>query len=127
MSYANQRPRHAPNRGRDSQPYRRACVEVRKRAKRGERCWFWGKDPHCPAPGFDWTLPANHRWAFTTHHLDRLMDGGHVLPDPGMMVPAHRGCNARDGLRAQNQRRAGLPTIHTATTVETEQSTSRDW
>jgi hypothetical protein len=111
MSYARQPSMHAPNRGRDSQAYRRASAVVRQRAANGEPCYFWGRHPQCPHPWINLQLPSQHRHAFTAHHLDRLMDGGTVLPDPTLMAPAHRGCNARDGLMAQNARRQGR-TIH---------------
>jgi hypothetical protein len=106
MPYATQRPRPGPYRPRGP-AYRTAVAQVRARAQAGEVCWFWQRDPQCTRPGFDWTLHPNHVWAFTAHHLERVMDGGHPEPDPRLMAPAHRGCNARDGLRAQNARRAG--------------------
>lgn len=127
MSYRTQRPHPAPHRGRAGTAYQDACAVVRKRAEAGEPCYFW-RQPHyedCPG-GFDWTLHAlfpNHRWAFTAHHLHRLMDGGPPVPDPALMAPAHRACNARDGLRAQNARRAGLSTI----TIHPTERTSRPW
>lgn len=124
MSYAQQPPQHGSDRPNRA-AYERAAATVRERAHNGEPCWFWGRDPYCPDPHFDWQLPSNHRLAYTTHHLDRLMDGGDPAPDPACMVPAHRGCNARDGLNAQNARRRGQPTT-TPTTTPTER-TSRNW
>ncbi len=124
MSYKTQRPRPAPHNGRQGAAYQTACAEVRKRAKQGEPCHFWQQPGYedCPG-GWNWNLPPNHRWAYTTHHLHRLMDGGHPIPDPALMAPAHRACNARDGLIAQNNRRAGLSTAG----VHPTDRTSRHW
>jgi hypothetical protein len=126
MSYAQQPAMHAPNRGRDSQAYRRASDVVRQRAKDGEICWFYGKRPECPGKVWWWGIHPNDKRAFSTHHLIRLMDGGDVLPDPALMVPAHRGCNAWDGLKAQNDRRKGQPPPRMVTQGHTER-TSRTW
>lgn len=109
MPYADQ-PRSlthsAPKRGRGSAAYRAACAEVRERARLGERCWFWRRRGHEACPGsIDLRLPSNARWAFTAHHKHRLMDGGAALVSSRDMAPAHRACNARDGLMAQNARR----------------------
>jgi hypothetical protein len=124
MSYrTGNRPPPAPhNDGRYSTAARAAAAVVRARAEAGEPCWFW-RDPRCPGLHWDWTLPYWHKWAYTTHHLDRLMDGGQPDPDPARMAPAHRGCNARDGLHAQNARRYGAPT----TTATATERTSRTW
>lgn len=108
MAYRDQRPHPAPKAGRQGAAYRRAVAQVRGRAKNGEPCWFWGTRPECPGPVWDWTLdPKRDPAAFTAHHLHRIMDYGDPIPDSRFMVPAHRGCNAWDGLRAQNDRRAG--------------------
>jgi hypothetical protein len=106
MSYATQRAQPAPKSGRVGAEYRAAVKAVRERAAIGEPCYFWGTNPKCPGPRINLTLPTNHRHAFTAHHIDRLMDGGHPTPDPRHMAPAHRGCNSWDGLKAQNERRA---------------------
>ena len=127
MSYAQQPPQHAPNNGRETTAYRTAARTVRARAEAGEPCWFWQRDPNCPGPGWNWQLPPGHRWAYTTHHLHRLMDGGEPAPDPNHMAPAHRGCNSRDGLQAQNARRAGLPTATSLTIRDAPEITSRAW
>jgi hypothetical protein len=126
VSYSGQRPRPSPRSGRQGAEYRAATAEVRERAKGGEPCWFWGRDPDCPGPGWDWRLGHNHRDAFTAHHLNRLMDGGEAVPDSRLMAPAHRGCNARDGLRAQNARRAGVPARAVVAGV-TPERTSQVW
>jgi hypothetical protein len=110
MPYADQ-PRSlthgAPKRGRGGAAYERACLEVRARVQRGERCYFWRRRGHDVCPGrINLQLPSNHRWAFTAHHLRRLMDGGEAVVRSEDMAPAHRACNARDGLMAQNARRA---------------------
>lgn len=86
---------------------RQLVAAVRARvARTGERCWFYGRKGYETCPGrIDLTLPTNHRWAFTTHHVNRLMDGGQALPDPRTVPAAHRSCNSADGLRAQNTRR----------------------
>jgi hypothetical protein len=112
MPYADQ-PRSlthsAPKRGRGSAAYRVACAEVRERVRLGERCWFWRKRGHEACPGrIDLRLPSNARWAFTAHHKHRLMDGGAALVRSVDMAPAHRACNARDGLIAQNARRQAM-------------------
>lgn len=108
MSYARQPPRPGPRRGSRSQEIR-AAQPVRARAMAGEPCYFWGRYGYDDCPGgWNWALPWNHRWAFTVHHLHRVMDGGQVIAHPDHMAPAHRACNARDGLRAQNARRAGI-------------------
>jgi hypothetical protein len=125
VSYSRQLPQPGP-RGYEGAKYREAAGEVRKRAQAGESCWFWGRDPACPSPGWDWQLDHNHRYAFTVHHLNRLMDGGEMIPDSRLMVPAHRGCNARDGLKAQNARRTGIPG-HTVIPGVTLERTSRTW
>jgi hypothetical protein len=115
-----------PKSGRQGARYRAATAQVRSRAQQGEACWFWGRDPHCPCPGFPWDAHHNHPLAFTAHHLDRLMDGGDPVPDPRLMVPAHRSCNARDGLRAQNERRMARATV-AATYRQLYEATSRQW
>lgn len=131
MSYATQRPRPAPKNGRDGPAYRAACAVVRERAQRGEHCYFEGRHPECPGGYFDLALPHNHRHAFTAHHIRRLMDGGVPVPDPRLMYPAHRGCNARDGLQAQNALRTGTSTTTQAPPTPTAalmvERTSRAW
>lgn len=104
MPYARQPPHPGPRRPTN----RTAETAVRARAQAGEPCWFWRQAGYedCPG-GWDWTLHHNHPLAYTTHHLHRLMDGGNATPQPDDMAPAHRRCNARDGLKAQNARRAG--------------------
>ena len=113
MPYADQPrslTRNAPKNGRGGAAYRAALAVVRERVRAGALCWFWRKPGHEACPGrIDLRLPANHRWALTGHHLHRLMDGGSALPArPSELAPAHRACNARDGLIAQNARRAAL-------------------
>ena len=116
MSYAatnrTRRSSHAPKRGRDGSAYHAAVSTVRQRALAGEPCHFWRKRPQCPGR-FDWRLHHNHPYAFTAHHLDHLMHGGPAVADPNRMAPAHRACNAWDGLRQQNARRrqAATPTV----------------
>lgn len=126
MPYADRPAQSAPHRGRYTATAKAAAAQVRARAQAGEPCWFYRQTHYedCPG-GWNWQLPANHRWAYTTHHLHRLMDGGTPDPDPAQMAPAHRGCNARDGLRAQNARRAGM---HLPTVTHSEgDRTSRAW
>jgi hypothetical protein len=101
---------NAPHNGRSGAAYRAEVAQVRERVRRGgraARCWFWRRPGHEACPGaIDLRLPPNHRFAFTAHHLQRLMDGGAAVVSAQFMAPAHRGCNARDGLMAQNARRA---------------------
>lgn len=109
---------------------RKLVDAVRERVKRtGERCWFYGRPGYEACPGrIDLTLPTNHRWAFTTHHTHRIMDGGTALPHPDTVPAAHRSCNSADGLRAQNARRKR--TSHTATKsrpVKRTERTSEPW
>lgn len=132
MSYQSDRERFgarpAPHGGRTGGAYRTAVAAVKRRAQDGEPCYFCGG-------GFDWGLHYQHPGAFTAHHRERLMDGGAPVPDPLLMSPAHRGCNSRDGLRAQNDRRASLqggtyqaPTPHRVITTESYLETnSREW
>jgi hypothetical protein len=104
MPYARQPAHPGPRR-----PTNRAAeTTVRQRAQAGEPCWFWLQPGYedCPG-GWDWQLHHNHPLGYTTHHLHRLMDGGDATPQAEDMAPAHRRCNARDGLKAQNARRSG--------------------
>lgn len=121
MSYATHRRRYgaasAPKAGRTGAAYRAAIAEVRTRARRGEPCCFCGG-------GFDWALHHNDARAFTAHHGARLMEGGAPVPDPSTMFPAHRACNSRDGLQAQNQRRR---THQQAPTYSSDEPHSRRW
>jgi hypothetical protein len=81
--------------------------EVAKRAMAtGEPCWFaqYGRCNFDGAP-FDWG-PSRGPLSFTTHHVERCMDGGDAIPNSDKLVPSHRSCNSSDGLRAQNARRA---------------------
>lgn len=139
MSYQSDRERHgarpAPHGGRTGSAYRTAVAAVRRRAQEGEPCHFYGRPGYedCPG-GFDWGLHYQHPMAFTAHHRARLMDGGAPVVDPSQMDPAHRGCNSRDGLRAQNHRRAlqkgGLyeaPTHSVITTDSYLETNSREW
>jgi hypothetical protein len=97
---------NAPHRGREGKAYRDALEVVRERVRRGAPCWFWRRPGHEACPGrINLQVKPNTRWSFTAHHLQRLMDGGAAV-DIARMVPAHRACNARDGLMAQNARRA---------------------
>jgi len=98
---------NAPHNGRSGAAYRAVLEAVRERVRAGERCYFWRKRGHertCLGR-IDLRLPANHRYGFTMHHKLRLMDGGAALPRLADVAPAHRSCNARDGLMAQNERR----------------------
>ena len=98
---------NAPHRGREGKAYRDACAIVRERVRLGARCWFWRRPGHELCPGrIDLRLPGNHRFAFTAHHKHRVMDGGAAVVHADDLAPAHRACNARDGLIRQNQVRA---------------------
>jgi hypothetical protein len=109
MAYRDRPAQSAPRRGRGGAAYRRAVDEVRQRVADGEVCWFYRRPGFEECPGWiNLDLHHQDRWAFTAHHLHRLMDGGGAVVDPRLMAPAHRACNASDGLRAQNARRAGL-------------------
>lgn len=107
MPYRDQPARPAPHRGRGGRRYLELCAQLRRRVRlEALPCWFYGKPGHEACPRIiDLALPSQHRYAFTAHHLDRLMDGGPAVPRAHRMVPAHRACNARDGLIAQNARR----------------------
>lgn len=138
MSYQSDRERYgarpAPHGGRTGAAYRAAVEAVRKRAMHGEGCYFYGQPGYGDCPGgFNWGLHYQDPMAFTAHHRARLMDGGAAVPDPADMFPAHRGCNSRDGLRAQNHRRASqqgpsIRGVHTVTiTVGDQEYNSREW
>jgi hypothetical protein len=124
MPYADQPVRSGPARKRGP-GYDMAVAEVRRRAQQGEGCFFRGVCPMCPGV-WDWGLPSNHGDAFTAHHLHRVMEGGSVVVDPALMAPAHRRCNAWDGLTAQNARRAGRK-LEPRTYTPAEEHTSRVW
>lgn len=126
MSYARQAARPGP-RGYESAAYRAACAVVKRQAReRGEMCWFYLRPGHVLCPGvFDWALHWQDQWAVTVHHEHRIMDGGQMVPDLRRMHPAHRSCNSRDGLYAQNARRAGQQTV-SMIGVDVER-TSRAW
>lgn len=125
MPYADQPKRlthNAPHRGRAGKAYLAAVEAVRARVAAGARCWFWRKPGHDVCPGaINLEVRANTRWSFTAHHLQRLMDGGAAVVDAALMVPAHRACNARDGLMAQNAKRArarkGIVQVHVQPTA----------
>ena len=103
---ATRRPVTRRNDWRDQPGADQAAAAVRARAAAGELCYFHRHPdhPHCPGR-IDLRLDgARDRWAFTVHHLKRIMDGGPAVPHPALLAPAHRACNARDGLLAQNRR-----------------------
>lgn len=134
MGYAQRRltnpGRAAPGpRGYETAAFRRVSAKVRERAERGEPCYFWGQSGYEDCPGsFDWDLPTRDRWGYTTHHLDRLMQGGELCPDPRLMAPAHRRCNSRDGLRARNAIRAGRVPVNQQLDDDAElDRNSRSW
>lgn len=110
---------------------RKLVDAVRERVKRtGELCWFYGRKGYEACPGrIDLGLPTNHRWAFTTHHVERIMDGGSALPDARSVPAAHRSCNSADGLRAQNARRKRQPTRRVTDTGSSKrpERTSEPW
>lgn len=108
----------------------RALIEaVRERVRRtGERCWFYGRPGYPECPGrINLDLPTNHRWAFTTHHLKRIMDGGPALPHPDQVSAAHRSCNSADGLRAQNARRRSTQRVTKNVDRGPTERTSEPW
>ncbi len=122
--------------GRKGRAYVKLREGVRERVRQGEGCHFYGRPGWEDCPGaIDLNLPRNHRNAFTAHHLVRLMEGGTPVPGAALMAPAHRGCNARDGLKAQNARRARrVPAQYQPTTALPMQvarppgeRTSRTW
>jgi hypothetical protein len=108
----------------------RALIEaVRQRVREtGEPCWFYRRPGYEKCPGrIDLDLPSQHRWAFTTHHTQRIMDGGPALPHPDQVPAAHRSCNSADGLRAQNaRRRTSQPVTKTQRDGQSER-TSEPW
>ena len=113
---------------------------VRDRVRRtGEPCCFWRQ------PGYEWRynartrryegcpgridldLPSNHRYAFTTHHVQRIMDGGPALLHPDQVPAAHRSCNSRDGLIAQNARRRTSQAVTKTQRHGRTERTSESW
>lgn len=48
-----------------------------------------------------------HSQAGTTHHIIGLAQGGNPV-DPANLVPAHRGCNTREGNRIRGLQRRAL-------------------
>lgn len=114
---------------RNTKAGRKLIAAVRERVKRtGEYCWFYGKPGYAECPGrINLDLPSQHRWAFTTHHTWRIMDGGPALPNPDDVPAAHRSCNSSDGLRAQNARRQTTRTVTTTRRHEGQERTSESW
>jgi hypothetical protein len=127
VSYRGQRPHRGPDRKRGAK-YQAGVDQLRAQVQHGRGCWFYGRPGYGDCPGaIDLALHHNHRWAFTAHHLDRLMDGGLAVPGAHRMAPAHRACNARDGLIAQNTRRH-TRSGHTRQVVPRwSERTSRAW
>jgi hypothetical protein len=131
VSYAQQRLKRGAQPGpprKRGAAYTRAVAQLRGQVQQGRGCWFAGRPGYQDCPGaIDLGLHHNHRHAFTAHHLDRLMDGGRAVPQGGRLVPAHRCCNARDGLRAQNERRAQHTSMSTTTrTAQARQASTQD-
>jgi hypothetical protein len=93
---------------RDTKAYREAVRALRAEGRYlGLRCHFHRRTGYEACPGVV-DYDDNHgRWGFTAHHLDKLMHGRGDPVDPRRLVVAHRGCNSRDGLIAQNLRRQG--------------------
>lgn len=93
----------------------RLDAAIRARAAAGEPCYFHHRPGYEQCPGrIDLRLDGRvDRWAFTVHHLVRIMDGGPAVPHTALAAPAHRACNARDGLLQQNGRRSGSPSVVT--------------
>lgn len=110
---------------------RQLVAAVRERVRRtGELCWFYGRPGYERCPGrINLNLPTNDRWAFTTHHTKRIMDGGAALPDARTVPAAHRSCNSADGLRAQNARRRQRTTRRVTDTRSRQrpERTSEPW
>ncbi len=50
----------------------------------------------CGKP-IDYTAPPTSRWSFTADHIVTLSGGGALVPEPGGLRPAHRGCNSKRG------------------------------
>lgn len=123
--------RPQPNRvdPRNTKAGRALINAVRDRVRRtGEPCCFWRQPGYERCPGrIDLSLPAQSRWAFTTHHTWRIMDGGPVLPHPDQVPAAHRSCNSSDGLRAQNARRRASPSVTTTQRHGRTERTSEPW
>lgn len=110
--------------------YRLACLEWKQRIRDGRHngmCHFHGMAGFDRCPGrIDLALPTQDRWAFTAHHLQRLMDGGQPNVGVDDLAPAHRSCNAADGLRAQNARRHPGRTPRRRPDLQ-QDPTSHDW
>lgn len=116
---------------RDTPAGRALVAAVRARvAATGELCCFYGLPGYDKCPGhIDLTLHPSDRWAFTTQHVERIMDGGNPLPHPDQTPAAHRSCNSTDGLRALNTRR-GRPSSHDVTNTGyrgRSERTSESW
>jgi hypothetical protein len=92
---------------RNTKAYRDAVAAVRLQVQLlGVPCYFHRRPGYEDCPGaIDLSLDYRAKWGFTTHHLDKLMDGQGDPTDVARMRPAHRACNSRDGLLAQNARR----------------------
>ncbi len=129
MSRGKWRPQPARVDPRNTKAGRALIEAVRQRVRRtGEPCCFWRQPGYERCPGrINLDLPTNHPWAFTTHHVQRIMDGGAALPHPDKVKAAHRSCNSADGLRAQNARRQAIRRVTTTQRHGSTERTSEPW
>lgn len=121
--------RRRPDEGRGRRTFKQAAAALRVQVEadpRAHPCYFYGRPGFERCPGLiDLDLHPQERWAFTAHHLERLMDGGQA--DTDRLVQAHRACNAADGLRAQNARRRVGGNANRVTRDLVQDETSRAW
>jgi 5-methylcytosine-specific restriction endonuclease McrA len=67
--------------------FKRLARELRAR---GDACWLCG-DP------IDYTLPADHDWAFSVDHIKPWSLAPELREDPANLAAAHSLCNKRRG------------------------------
>jgi len=89
----------------------RAYVAKRDALKR--QCKKLNTLCHLCGKPFDFELDWKHPMAFTADHVDPVGSGGSMT---GALLPAHRSCNSRRGMKA----------LQTLTRIETPK-TSRAW
>jgi 5-methylcytosine-specific restriction endonuclease McrA len=66
---------------------KRQAAELRARH---DPCWLCGQP-------IDYTLPADHDWAFSVDHIKPWSTHPELREDPGNLAAAHSLCNKRRG------------------------------